>query len=89
MTPWLRRFELLLDSEISDTNTSKTKKTPFQNLNIEVVALVNDTVGTLATRCYSDPQCFMGVIFGTGTNAAYIEKVITSLEFHMIHCHSH
>jgi hexokinase len=36
---------------------------------------VNDTVGTLAARAYKDPQCYVGVIFGTGTNAAYVEKV--------------
>lgn len=46
-----------------------------RNLKVEVKALVNDTVGTLAARTYLDPQCYIGVIFGTGTNACYIEKV--------------
>lgn len=46
-----------------------------QNIKVDVVALANDTVGTLATRAYRDSQCYVGVIFGTGTNAAYIEKV--------------
>jgi len=45
-----------------------------KNVKIRVCALVNDTVGTLAARCYKDPQCYAGVIFGTGTNACYIEK---------------
>jgi len=45
-----------------------------QSLKITVTALVNDTVGTLATRAYRDPSCYVGVIFGTGTNAAYVEK---------------
>ena len=40
---------------------------------MRVVALVNDTVGTLAARRYSDPLCSMGVIMGTGTNACYRE----------------
>lgn len=42
--------------------------------NIEVVALINDTVGTLMAGSYSDPRCDMGVIIGTGTNACYPEK---------------
>jgi len=41
---------------------------------IRVAALANDTVGTLIARSYSDPDCDMGVILGTGTNACYLEK---------------
>jgi hexokinase len=40
-----------------------------------VTALVNDTVGTLISHAYTDPQTYVGVILGTGTNAAYVEKV--------------
>ncbi|KAJ2661975.1 hypothetical protein IW148_003182 [Coemansia sp. RSA 1199] len=42
-------------------------------LRVKVVALVNDTVGTLLSAAYSDPTAQMGVILGTGTNAAYYE----------------
>lgn len=42
--------------------------------NIRIAALVNDTVGTLVTRCYQDTSCDIGVILGTGTNACYREK---------------
>ncbi|KAI8906034.1 hypothetical protein EDD86DRAFT_277427 [Gorgonomyces haynaldii] len=45
-----------------------------KNLNIQVTALVNDTVGTLVTNAYKDPQTHVAVILGTGTNAAYVEK---------------
>ena len=38
-----------------------------------LTALVNDTVGTLMARAYSDRKCSVGVILGTGTNAAYGE----------------
>lgn len=41
---------------------------------VRVRALVNDTVGTVAARAYSDPTCEIGVILGTGTNAAYVER---------------
>lgn len=41
---------------------------------MEVSALANDTVGTLLTQAYQDSDCYVGVILGTGTNAAYVEK---------------
>jgi hexokinase len=41
---------------------------------VRVAALANDTVGTLAAGSYADPECDMGVILGTGTNACYPEK---------------
>lgn len=43
--------------------------------NIRVAALINDTIGTLVTRRYSDRNCDLGVIIGTGTNASYPEKI--------------
>lgn len=46
-----------------------------KKLNIKVVAVVNDTVGTLIAHAYEDPQTAVGVILGTGTNAAYIENM--------------
>ncbi|KAJ3277742.1 hexokinase A [Borealophlyctis nickersoniae] len=46
-----------------------------KNMNIKVAALVNDTVGTLASHAYVDPATVAGIILGTGTNAAYVEKI--------------
>lgn len=43
--------------------------------NISVTALANDTVGTLVARSYSDRDCDIGIIIGTGTNACYIEAI--------------
>ncbi|KAF9164635.1 glucokinase [Actinomortierella ambigua] len=42
---------------------------------VQVAALVNDTVGTLLAYAYNNPETAIGVIFGTGTNGAYIEQV--------------
>jgi len=42
---------------------------------IEIAALANDTVGTLAACAYSCRTCDIGAIFGTGTNACYLEKL--------------
>jgi hexokinase len=46
----------------------------MQNLPIKVAALVNDTMGTLIASAYTDTECKIGCIFGTGCNAAYMEK---------------
>jgi hexokinase len=61
------------------------------NLPVRVAALVNDTVGTLMARSYTSPGetgTFIGAIFGTGTNGAYVEKTknITKLQ-HMKDAH--
>ncbi len=45
-----------------------------KQMNIQIAALTNDTVGTLLARSYSDKSCDIGVILGTGTNACYPEK---------------
>uniref|UniRef100_A0A8C6TMI0 Hexokinase-2 n=1 Tax=Neogobius melanostomus TaxID=47308 RepID=A0A8C6TMI0_9GOBI len=37
--------------------------------------VVNDTVGTMMTCGYEDPQCEMGLIVGTGTNVCYMEEM--------------
>jgi len=44
-------------------------------MKIRVTALVNDTVGTLVAHSYTDTDTHIGIILGTGTNAAYVEKV--------------
>lgn len=49
--------------------------TRVQGLNIKVTAILNDTVGTLVAHAYSNPKARIGLIFATGINAAYPEKV--------------
>lgn len=49
---------------------------------VHVAALVNDTVGTLMARRYSEPKTIMGVILGTGTNAAYVERAAAASTWH-------
>lgn len=44
-------------------------------LQVQIRALLNDTVGTLACGRYSSPDVTMGIILGTGTNCCYIEKM--------------
>ncbi|KAM8761943.1 hexokinase HKDC1-like [Acanthopagrus schlegelii] len=42
---------------------------------LDIVAVVNDTVGTMMSCAYEDPQCEIGLIAGTGTNVCYMEDV--------------
>ncbi|KAM4037049.1 hexokinase-3 [Anomaloglossus baeobatrachus] len=46
-----------------------------QNADFYVIALVNDTVGTMMSCGYDDPACEVGLIVGTGTNACYMEEM--------------
>ncbi|XP_073064801.1 hexokinase-3-like [Primulina eburnea] len=45
-----------------------------KGLDIQVTALINDTVGTLAVGHYHDQDTLVAVIIGTGTNACYLER---------------
>ncbi|XP_053180300.1 hexokinase HKDC1-like [Scomber japonicus] len=42
---------------------------------LDIVALVNDTVGTMMSCAYEDPQCEIGLIAGTGSNVCYMEEL--------------
>ncbi len=41
---------------------------------VEVVAIMNDTTGTLVRGAYDDPRTAIGLILGTGCNGAYLER---------------
>lgn len=51
-----------------------TKALERRNLDMNVTALLNDTVGTLAGGRFYDSNVVAAVILGTGMNAAYVEK---------------
>ncbi|KAM9477901.1 hexokinase HKDC1 [Clarias gariepinus] len=42
---------------------------------LDIVAVVNDTVGTMMTCAYEDPNCEIGLIAGTGSNVCYMEHM--------------
>ncbi|NXG72415.1 HXK2 protein, partial [Baryphthengus martii] len=46
-----------------------------QHSGLKVVAVVNDTVGTMMACGHDDPKCEIGLIVGTGTNACYMEEM--------------
>ncbi|KAF4074176.1 hypothetical protein AMELA_G00236580 [Ameiurus melas] len=47
----------------------------LEEFDLDVVAVVNDTVGTMMSCGYENPQCEVGLIVGTGTNACYMEEM--------------
>merc|ERR1712183_231522 len=46
------------------------------DMQCNVVAVVNDTVGTLMSCAHSIEECQIGLIVGTGSNACYMEKSV-------------
>ncbi|PWA30684.1 hypothetical protein CCH79_00009277 [Gambusia affinis] len=46
-----------------------------EEFELDVVAIVNDTVGTMMTCAYEEPTCEVGLIAGTGSNACYMEEL--------------
>ena len=47
----------------------------FKDVPVELTALINDTTGTLIASHYVNPRTKIAVIFGTGCNAAYMERI--------------
>lgn len=44
-------------------------------VNADIKALINDTTGTLLAVAGTDvPDCYVGLILGTGSNACYMER---------------
>lgn len=46
---------------------------------------INDTVGTLALAHYHDEDAVAAVIFGTGTNACYLERADAIIKCQGLH----
>ncbi|KAL5112824.1 Hexokinase [Taenia crassiceps] len=74
---WTKGFNVK-DAVHSDVAELLQRATDEIGLKVKCVAVVNDTVGTLASCALEDPRCAIGLIVGTGTNAAYIEKIEAS-----------
>jgi len=45
-----------------------------RGIDAQIPALMNDTVATLVALKYAEPSTQVGIILGTGTNCAYLEK---------------
>lgn len=71
---WTKGFDIA-DVEGHDVAPMLESALHKKGLPIRVTALINDTTGTLVASNYVDPQTKMGLIFGTGCNAAYYDRI--------------
>ncbi|XP_076195519.1 hexokinase HKDC1-like isoform X2 [Aptenodytes patagonicus] len=72
---WTKHFKV---RGVQDTDVVSALRKALQkhkDIDIDVLALVNDTVGTMMTCGYDDQRCEVGLIIGTGTNACYMEEM--------------
>nr|CDS23579.1 hexokinase [Echinococcus granulosus] len=65
----------LLQNSIDKTASADFPISLILGANVKCVAVVNDTVGTLAACSLEDKRCAVGLIVGTGSNAAYLEDI--------------
>ncbi|OCT71813.1 hexokinase HKDC1 [Xenopus laevis] len=72
---WTKEFKARGVQGSDVVNVLRSTLQKKQCTNVEVLALVNDTVGTMMTCGYDDQLCEVGVIVGTGTNACYMENL--------------
>ncbi|EFQ98347.1 glucokinase [Nannizzia gypsea CBS 118893] len=75
---WTKGFDI---PEVIGKDICQLLQTAIDELKlpVRVAALINDTVGTLMARSYCSPgssTTLIGAIFGTGTNGAYVEKML-------------
>ncbi|XP_067951124.1 hexokinase-4-like isoform X2 [Watersipora subatra] len=72
---WTKKFKCS-DTEMKDVVLMLEEAIARRgDINVSIVAILNDTVATLMTGAYEDDDCYIGVILGTGSNAAYLEHL--------------
>lgn len=71
---WTKGFDI---SGVEGEDVASQLRTAINNLNLPItlVAIVNDTTGAMIASAYHDPKTVIGAIFGTGCNAAYMDKI--------------
>ncbi|PNI75590.1 HKDC1 isoform 1 [Pan troglodytes] len=72
---WTKKFKArgVQDTDVVSHLTKAMRR--HKDMDVDILALVNDTVGTMMTCAYDDPYCEVGVIIGTGSNACYMEDM--------------
>ncbi|CAO2814753.1 unnamed protein product [Amaranthus hypochondriacus] len=70
---WTKDFDVK-DAIGEDIVKELTKALEKRAIDVNVTALLNDTVGTLAGGLFYDKNVVAAVILGTGLNAAYVEQ---------------
>ncbi|RKO97779.1 hypothetical protein CXG81DRAFT_15715 [Caulochytrium protostelioides] len=75
LTNWTKGFSApgVVDQDVSELLQQALARKNLHS--VHVTALVNDTVGTLLSGAYVNEQTYIGIILGTGSNAAYVERM--------------
>ncbi|KAF1950296.1 hypothetical protein CC80DRAFT_529005 [Byssothecium circinans] len=71
---WTKGFDIK-GVEGQDVAAQLREKVESSDLPLELVCVVNDTVGAMVASAYNDPDTIIGAIFGTGCNAAYMSSL--------------
>jgi len=75
LTQWTKGFscEGVVDTDVVSQLQAAIERRG--DINITIVAILNDTTGCLMSCAWKDKRCRIGLILGTGTNACYLEDV--------------
>lgn len=57
---------------------------PLQEFDLDIVAVVNDTVGTMMTCGYEDPNCEIGLIAGKWSGMSHWPTPVCSFPFYIV-----
>lgn len=71
---WTKGFDIA-GVEDNDVAEQLREKIESRNLPLELICVINDTVGAMVASAYNDPKTIIGAIFGTGCNAAYMANL--------------
>ncbi|KAM9810259.1 hexokinase-2 [Neosynchiropus ocellatus] len=75
LVSWTKGFRI---RDVEGKDVVKLLKRAIQkrgDFEVDIMAVINDTVGAMMTCGYDDPLCEIGLIVGTGTNACYMEHM--------------
>ncbi|CAA9965817.1 Hexokinase [Pyrenophora teres f. maculata] len=71
---WTKGFDIH-GVEGQDVAAQLREKLAEKELPVQLICVINDTVGAMVASAYNDPDTIVGAIFGTGCNAAYLAHV--------------
>lgn len=71
---WTKGFDIK-NVEGKDVASQLREAMKRLELPVELIAVINDTTGAMIASAYNDPDTVIGAIFGTGCNAAYMDKI--------------
>ncbi|XP_059202062.1 hexokinase HKDC1-like [Centropristis striata] len=74
LVSWTKGFKAT-NCEGNDVVSMLREAIKRAEFDLDIVAVVNDTVGTMMSCAYEDPECEIGLIAGTGTNVCYMEEL--------------